>query len=132
MLYLVQNRRLRNGRIGGWYRRLPDIERLERYNKHSVTGGFVLLTVGILIGAAMLHWLSESLGLSWFDPRILATIGVWLICAALVTLARLPRYRGRPVALLTLVALVLAVALPVAAGLLWPTWHAFFGGSAGG
>lgn len=128
LIYLAQERSLRHGRVERWNRRLPAIERLQRFNQRAVYGGFGLLTFGIAVGAAILLLRAESASLSWFDSRIVATFSVWLLCGGLVALAARPRFRGRPVALLTIAALILTVTIPVVAGMLWPSWHAFFGG----
>ncbi len=132
LMYLVQENRLRRGSIGRWNRQLPDLERLERYNRRAVIVGFALLTAGITVGGAMMISLRDSLQYGWRDPKIVATLAVWAICGGLVFVAVRPRYRGRPVALLTIAAVLLVAVMPVVAGLVWPTWHMFSAGGGAG
>src|SRR5205085_3539109 len=54
LMYLVQARRLRAKRPPGRGLRLLSLERLEAMNRRAITAAFPLLTVGIVLVAALL------------------------------------------------------------------------------
>jgi ABC-type uncharacterized transport system permease subunit len=95
LMYLVQVRRLRMKRnpLGGL--RLLSLERLETMNRRAINWAFPLLSVGLLLGAIRVP--SEDVfTTSWTDPKILGTIGLWIVALVLLYLrygAHLPPRR---------------------------------------
>jgi ABC-type transport system involved in cytochrome c biogenesis permease subunit len=120
MMYLVQAHRLRAKTLPGQGLRLYSLERLEVMNRRAIVLAFPLLTVGMLIGIILM--LQEHLS-GWSDPRVMATIVLWLAFALLLYLRFGYHLRGRPVALLTIVTFVLLVGC-----LVTPHWMGQGGG----
>ncbi|HEX3150683.1 MAG TPA: cytochrome c biogenesis protein CcsA [Gemmataceae bacterium] len=85
VMYLVQARRLRMKRnpLGGL--RLLSLERLETMNRRAINWAFPLLTVGLLLGALRVLG-ADSPGMSWTDPKVWSTVGLWLVGLLLVFL----------------------------------------------
>jgi ABC-type transport system involved in cytochrome c biogenesis permease subunit len=106
LMYLVQARRLRAKLPPGRGLRLLSLERLEAMNRRAITAAFPLLTVGIVLGAALLAQSADRLA-GWSDPRVLATGVLWVVFALLVYLRYGYHLRGRQVALLTIATFLL-------------------------
>src|SRR5262249_16867660 len=78
IMYLVQARRLMTKALPGRGLNLLNLERLERMNRLGISLAFPLLTVGALIGLALLiQERSRLTGLT--DPRILASLLLWVV-----------------------------------------------------
>jgi ABC-type transport system involved in cytochrome c biogenesis permease subunit len=106
LMYLVQARRLRTKVPPGRGLRLLSLERLEAMNRRAVTAAFPLLTVGIVLGAALLFQSADRLA-GWSDPRVLATGVLWVVFALMLFLRYGYHLRGRQVALLTIATFLL-------------------------
>jgi ABC-type transport system involved in cytochrome c biogenesis permease subunit len=103
IMYLVQARRLRAKALPGQGIRLLNLERLDRMNRLGVSLAFPLLTVGALIGLALLIRERDRLT-GWTDPRIVSSFLVWVVFGLVLYLRYGFHVRGRRVALLTIVA----------------------------
>lgn len=106
LMYLVQAHRLRAKTLPGQGLRLWSLERIEAMNRRAIVAAFPLLTAGMLVGL-ILMWHDGLSG--WSDPRVWASIVLWLAFAVLVYLRYGYHLRGRPVALLTIVTFGLLV-----------------------
>jgi len=115
VMYLVQVQRLKSKVAPGAGPRLFSLERLETMNRRALLLAFPLLTVGLMISITML--LQSGTGLAGLSsPKILSTVGSWLLFALLLYLRYGIHVRGKQMALLTIVAFVLmvvALAAPV-------------------
>ena len=106
LMYLVQAHRLRAKTLPGHGLRMWSLERIEAMNRRAIVLAFPLLTVGMLVGLVLMF--QEHLS-GWTDPRVLASVVLWLTFALLLYLRFGYRLRGRPVALLTILTFVLLV-----------------------
>jgi ABC-type transport system involved in cytochrome c biogenesis permease subunit len=106
LMYLVQAHRLRAKALPGHGLRLWSLERIEAMNRRAIVLAFPLLTAGMIVGLVLM--LQEHLS-GWTDPRVLASIVLWLTFALLLYLRFGYHLRGRPVALLTILTFVLLV-----------------------
>jgi len=114
-MYLLQERQLKTRHISGMFHQLPSIEKLDRLNLALMVAGFVLLTVGI--GAGCLWNLSlrqNGNPLVSSDPRIIASTVVWFVYAALLGSRWLLAFRGRKIALVSVIS---SIAVLVTLGL---------------
>jgi ABC-type transport system involved in cytochrome c biogenesis permease subunit len=113
VMYLVQAHRLRMKRppLGGL--RLLSLERLETMNRRAITLAFPLLTVGLLLGAMRvpLAWGSTA---NWLDPKVLGTLGLWVVALLLLYLRYAIHVPPRRLALLTIVAFALMLVTLIA------------------
>jgi ABC-type transport system involved in cytochrome c biogenesis permease subunit len=111
LMYLVQMRRLKSKRPGRFGLVLPSLEQSERINRGAITIAFPLLTFGLLIGMILsLAVRSSATGarlehtLSWWDPKVVSALVMWLVFAILLHARFSPALRGRSVMVLTIVA----------------------------
>jgi ABC-type transport system involved in cytochrome c biogenesis permease subunit len=107
LMYLFQARRLRAKVPPGKGLRLLSLERLEDMNRRAITLAFPMLTVGVLLGAAMMTRVADSL--AWTDPRVLSTGVLWIVFAVLVRLRYGRHLRGKQMALGTIAAFALLI-----------------------
>jgi ABC-type transport system involved in cytochrome c biogenesis permease subunit len=132
VMYLVQVRRLKAKHLANDLVQLPSLELLERVNRLGITLAFPLLTVGLAIGLLLVleqrHAGVEGLRLS--DPKVIFGLLVWLAFGALLKLQWQPSFRGRKVALLTIVGFCLLLFTMVGVDLLMSSWHRAMTGGA--
>ena len=112
-MYLVQARRLRQKRnpLGGL--RLMSLERLETMNRRAINLALPLLTVGLLLGAIRVPATAAPLS-GWTDPKVLGTVGLWVVALVLVYLRYRAHLPARRLAWLTLAAFGLMLATLIA------------------
>jgi ABC-type transport system involved in cytochrome c biogenesis permease subunit len=120
VMYLIQARRLRMKRnpLGGL--RLLSLERLETMNRRAINWAFPLLTVGLLLGLIRIPS-TETPGTGWSDPKVLSTVGLWIVGLLLLYLRYRAHLPARRLAYLTVAAfglmlVTLVAAHPFAAG----------------
>ena len=78
-LYLMQHHEIRANRFGVLYSRLPSLGLLERMSAIAAIVGLIFLSIAILI--AMI-WMPDAVeGFSYTDPKVIATMVVWLLYA---------------------------------------------------
>ncbi|MGE3802952.1 MAG: inner membrane protein YpjD [Candidatus Kapaibacterium sp.] len=101
VLYLMQHHEIKANRFGLLYNRLPSLGLLERMSAVAVIVGLVFLSIAILIA---LMWLPEVLpGFTYHDPKVIATVLVWILYAAAVVMKYLLRVDQRRFVILSLV-----------------------------
>lgn len=125
MMYLVHERRLRSLSTDRLSSQLPNLERLERLNRRMIVVGFAFYTLGLALGLVLVATKGAELGLTPTDPKVISSLAAWVFVALLAGLGLRRRYRGRPVARLTLVAFVLLVLVMAGGTALWRTSHEF-------
>lgn len=106
LMYLVQAHRLRAKTLPGHGLRLWSLERIESMNRRAIVLAFPLLTAGMIVGLFLMF---EKNLAGWTDPRVLASLILWLAFALLLYLRFGYHLRGRPVAVLTIVTFALLV-----------------------
>ncbi len=104
-MYLIQERQLKNKKIGPFYYRLPSLEVLDRLSYRCIALGFPFLTLGILTGAV---WLKSTHGIyiDWRDSRQTTTLLTWFLYAALLHGRLIAGWRGRRVAWMNIIGFV--------------------------
>jgi HemX protein len=84
LMYLIQERFLRQKQWTRWYFRLPSLDRLDTYTARSVLIGFPLFSVAIVLGVV---WAKLSLGvLLLTDPKSIFTLGLWAMYGLFIAL----------------------------------------------
>ncbi|WP_169725400.1 cytochrome C assembly family protein [Alicyclobacillus contaminans] len=77
VMYLVQERFLREKQWNRWYIRLPSLERLDTYGFRSIVVGFPSLLISIMLGVI---WGQLTLHrFLLFDPKPIVTCGLWVM-----------------------------------------------------
>jgi Cytochrome C assembly protein len=114
VMYLIQASRLRRKRppLGGL--KLLSLERLETMNRRAVAASFPFLTAGLLLGAVLLRQYHD-IGDNWLSPKVLGTVGLWAVFVVLFYLRYVVHVPGRRLALLTILAFALMIAVLIAA-----------------
>jgi ABC-type transport system involved in cytochrome c biogenesis permease subunit len=105
VMYLIQAHRLRTRSLSVGGTKLLSLERLETMNRRALVLAFPLLTAGMLAGLVLMF--DGTSRLAWTDPRVLATLVLWVVFVLLLYLRFAQHLRGRQSALLTIVAFVL-------------------------
>jgi ABC-type transport system involved in cytochrome c biogenesis permease subunit len=114
MLYLVQNRLLKERNIKGLFRRLPPLETLDSVAYHAVAVALPLLTVGLALGIlrAIEGGVSGSPQRSWLlDAHTLASIGTWFLYVVYLAARLLTGWRGVRLQYILIAGLFVALAL---------------------
>lgn len=75
VMYLIQERLMRDKRWNRWYLRLPSLNQLDLYTFWSIVAGFPLLVVSTVLGALWEVLVLHRMPL--FDPKLIATV---LVC----------------------------------------------------
>jgi len=115
MMYLVQVHRLKAKLAPGQGVKLLSLERIEAMNRRAILWSFPMLTAGLLVGV-FLQVHQGSFTQDWLSPKILSTLGLWLVFGILLYLRYAAHARGRRVAWWTVAAfalLLLALISPV-------------------
>lgn len=107
ILYLIQERGIKEKRRGFFYRRLPSLDLLDSTSYTSVVTGFTLLTIGLITG---LIYAKSVWGAFWrWDPKEIWSAVTWLIYAALLHGRLTSGWRGRKSAIMTILGFAVLV-----------------------
>jgi len=110
LLYLIQHRELKGKHFGRWFRFLPPLESLERWQRRALEVGLPALTLGLLVGWAWTTRFARPLP-AW-HPKIVWGLLSWVLLA-LALLAHLAPTRHRRGALVSVVGFAVTVAVYV-------------------
>ena len=114
VMYFVQMWRLRSKTSPLAGVKLMSLERLEAMNRRAILWAFPLLTLGLVVGLALMaHEADWSAG--WLSPKILSALALWAVFAILLYLRYGAHVRGRRVAFLTIVAFAVMLIAVLAA-----------------
>jgi len=121
LLYLIQERRLKQKRVGGIFSHLPPLDTIDQIAFKTLVVGFPCMTAGLLAGSLIAQ---ESVGAGYFlDPKVLLSIGMWLLYVWMLYVRRHSGLRGKRAVYLS--SLVFLVALTVWAANQFSTVHRF-------
>ncbi len=121
LLYLIQERRLKQKKVEGLFRHLPPLDTIDQIAFKTLVIGFPCMTAGLLAGAVIAQ---QSVGAGYFlDPKVLLSIGMWLLYVWMLYVRRHSGLRGKRAVYLS--SLVFLVALTVWAANLFSTVHRF-------
>lgn len=109
ILYLAQEKQLKRKRGGGWLRRLPSLDALDRAMHRFLLSGFPLLTIGIISGTVWAGRLES--GSPAEILRAAFGYGTWLLFGAVLVLRAARGWRGRKAAYGTIAGFSFALAV---------------------
>jgi cytochrome c-type biogenesis protein CcsB len=93
VMYLLQERQIKQKHFGYLYRRLPSLERLDEINYYCLIVGFPLMTFGLLVGFTYAINIGQSI---WqWDPKEISAVVSWCIYAILLHERLAVGWRGR-------------------------------------
>jgi cytochrome c-type biogenesis protein CcsB len=100
IMYLIKNRRHDESR-SRLLTRLPDLALLDELTHQLIMFGFLFLTIGIITGAV---WANSAWGRYWgWDPKETWSLVTWFIYATMLHARLMRGWRGRRIALLSIV-----------------------------
>src|SRR6202023_3105347 len=92
LIYLAENRLLRNRKLGEVVWRLPALDLLDRMSRSSVLIGVISIAIGTALGFI---WVDRLTGQYWFyDPKYVITLLVLFLYLLYFQLARTTAWRG--------------------------------------
>jgi ABC-type transport system involved in cytochrome c biogenesis permease subunit len=92
LIYLSEERLLRNRKLSNVVWRLPSLELLERMSHSSVLVGVISIAIGTVLGFI---WVDRLTGQYWFyDPKYVITLVVLFLYLLYFQLARTTAWRG--------------------------------------
>jgi cytochrome c-type biogenesis protein CcsB len=122
VMYLVQERELRNKTFSAFFHRLPSLMTVNDIATHAAAIGFTLLTLGVLTG---MLWSSERDGRLWHnDPKEIFAAMTWLLYLILILYRSTASWRGRRAAWLGVIGFALVLCTFFGARLLG-SYHVF-------
>jgi ABC-type uncharacterized transport system permease subunit len=93
VLYLVQERRLKQKRATPARTWLPPLETTDQIALKALLFGLPCMTAGLLIGSVVAL---ETMGPAYFaDPKVLLSIAMWVVYVAMIYIRRQSGLRGR-------------------------------------
>jgi ABC-type uncharacterized transport system permease subunit len=93
LLYLAQERRLKNRQSPGFLEWLPPLDTMEQIAKATLVFGFHCMTVGLLIGSLIAQ---EHMGAAYFlDPKVVLSFVMWVLYLVILFVRRSTGLRGR-------------------------------------
>lgn len=106
ILYLIQERAIKDKRPGFFFRRLPSLKLLDSMGYASLIVGFPMLTFGIITGVVYAQMVRPGQFWTWNPKEILGGI-TWLVFAALLHERLAVGWQGRRAAIMTIVGFVI-------------------------
>jgi len=101
ILYLLQERAIKQKARGFFFRRLPSLERLDSAGYACIVVGFTFLTAGLIAGFI---YAKSVWGRFWsWDPKEVWSAVTWLVYAALLHERLAVGWRGRRAAILSII-----------------------------
>jgi ABC-type uncharacterized transport system permease subunit len=93
LLYLIQERRLKQKRATSERTWLPPLETTDQIALKSLLFGLPCMTAGLLIGSVVAL---ETIGPTFFaDPKVLLSLAMWVVYIAMIYIRRHSGLRGR-------------------------------------
>jgi ABC-type transport system involved in cytochrome c biogenesis permease subunit len=124
LIYLIQNRLLRNHRLRTLVWRFPPLEVLERMSRSSVAVGLLSLVVGVGFG---LLWFNRLEGTYWTgDPKEIITAVILAVYASYLWLGRSATWRGARASVLCVVNFLVVLFSYSVVNLYLSGFHRFF------
>ena len=107
VMYLIQEHELKAKHFGPAFQRLPALNTCDEVGYRSLSIGFVLLTLGVVTG---IIWNNQRDGLYWHnDPKEVMALTTWFIYLFIMHYRLTAGWRGRRVALLSIMGFVVVL-----------------------
>jgi ABC-type uncharacterized transport system permease subunit len=123
LLYLMLYHEIKAHRFGAVYKKLPNLETLERMNFTAIVLAFIFLSVAIVAG---MIWLPIAFpGSSYGDPKLIGTAFIWLIYGVGIVSKSRGILRGRSLMVLSLIAFAVAAFSMTMINVFFSNFHRF-------
>ncbi len=121
LLYLVQERRLKDKHMPGFLTWLPPLDTMDRIAQNTLVLGFCGMTLGLIVGSFIAQ---EKVGPAYFlDPKVLLSFVMWVLYVVMLFVRRSTGLRGRRAVYLS--SMVFLLMLSVWAANLFSSVHRF-------
>ena len=101
LMYLLQERELKNKRFGSFFSRLPSLDALDQLNSHCLAAGFTFLSLGMVTGSI---WTKQAWGVYWqWHPKEICSMITWCIFLIQIHQRFTAGWRGKRAAVMTLI-----------------------------
>lgn len=99
VLYLVQERRLKDKRFPGFLTWLPPLATMDQITQTTLVLGFCCMTAGLFAGSLVAQ---QDVGIRYFaDPKVLLSFAIWGLYVGILFMRRSSGLRGRRAAWVT-------------------------------
>lgn len=123
LLYLMLYHDIKSTKFSVIYKRLPNLELLERMSYSGIALGFVMLTIAIAVG---LLWLPRAgLQYSYTDPKLVGTLVIWTIYAIGLVAKKVVRWQGRKIIVLSMFGFIIAMFSMTIINMFFSEFHRF-------
>ncbi|VAX15793.1 hypothetical protein MNBD_IGNAVI01-1865 [hydrothermal vent metagenome] len=123
LMYLLLYKNIKTNKFNVIFKRLPNLEILEQMNFFAIIIGFILLTIAIIIGFA---WLPSAFpDFSYWDPKIISTMIVWLIYSVGIILKLRGSITGKRFAKFSIYGFILSILFLLLTGTILSGFHNF-------
>jgi len=123
VMYLIQERQIKQKKLGAFFKRLPSLASLDSISHYSLVYGFPFLTAGMITGSI---YAQLAFGKYWqWDPKEVWTLITWLFYAVLLHERLAAGWRGRKAAIMSIVCFALLLFTLVGANFLMEGYHSF-------
>jgi cytochrome c-type biogenesis protein CcsB len=107
LMYLIQEHELKAKHFGAAFQRLPALNTCDDIGYRSLSIGFVTLTLGVVTG---IIWNNQRDGRYWHnDPKEVMALVTWVIYLFIMHYRLTAGWRGRRVALLSIIGFVIVL-----------------------
>lgn len=123
-LYLMLYHQIKSRQFGVIYKRLPNLEMLERMSFTATVTGFILLSIAITVG---MIWLPRAIQtFSYADPKLLGSFLIWAIYAVGLSAKKIGGWRGKRIMVLSVLGFVIAICSVTLVNLFFSGFHKFY------
>ncbi|MBI5206195.1 MAG: c-type cytochrome biogenesis protein CcsB [Candidatus Firestonebacteria bacterium] len=107
LMYLYQEKQIKSKSKSIWHYRLASLEVLDEVNYRSITFGFPLFTLTIIVG---MIWAQQVWSSFWsWQPKQIAAFIIWLFYAILLHVRITAGWRGKKTAYLSIIGFLLVI-----------------------
>lgn len=123
-LYLMLYHDIKSKQFGVVYKRLPNLETLERMSFTATIFGFLLLTIAIIVGMV---WLPRAIGtFAYTDPKLFGTAAIWIVYAVGLVAKKMSGWQGRRMMMLSVFGFALALVSVTIINMFFTEFHKFY------
>ncbi len=123
-LYLMLYHDIKSSQFSVIYKRLPNLETLERMSFTATIFGFFLLTIAMVIGIIWLPRVFTTI--SYSDPKLLGTCIIWAIYGGGLLAKKVAGWQGRRMMVLSMFGFALAMISMTIINMFFSQFHKFY------
>jgi ABC-type uncharacterized transport system permease subunit len=124
LMYLMLYHEMKSSRFGVIYKKLPTLESLERMTLTAIKIVVILLGISISFGIIWLHQVYHNK--HYTDPKLIGTIIIWIMYAALVIAEKYFFIRGRKIMIFSIAGFLVSIFSMTVINILFSEFHRFF------